>query len=89
MKASNCLPPSFQFAVNYKCRHNSESKRDDVIQLLAGMVTRNGDYSHRVDLNQPELTVMVEIIKVTGYMLNRLSMTYIAMEGGGRDSSSQ
>ena len=40
-------------------------KRDDVIKLLASMVTRNGDYDHIVDLNNPDLTVVVEIIKVS------------------------
>ena len=52
--------------MNYKCRNNNEVKRDDVIHLLASMVTKNGDYSHTVDLSNPELTVVVEIVKVKG-----------------------
>ena len=50
--------------MNYKARNNNVIKRDDVIQLLASMVTKNGDFPHAVDLNNPELTILVEIVKV-------------------------
>ena len=56
--------PSAQFAVHYKYRNNSALKRDDVIKLLACMVTKNGEFSHTVDLTNPDLTVMVEVVKV-------------------------
>ena len=59
------FPLYSQFAVSYKCRNNSALKRDDVIKLLACMVTKNGEFPHTVDLNNPELTVMVEVVKVT------------------------
>ncbi len=39
-------------------------KRDDVIKLVADLVTNNDEYKHTVDLSNPELTVVVEIIKV-------------------------
>ena len=50
--------------MNYKARNNNVIKRDDVIQLLASMVTKNGDFPHVVDLNNPELAILVEIVKV-------------------------
>ena len=39
-------------------------KRDDVIKLLASMVTADGDYPHVVNLHEPDLMVVVEIVKV-------------------------
>ena len=38
--------------------------REEIIKTLASMVTRNGDYPHQVDLLNPDLTIVVEIIKV-------------------------
>ena len=63
-----------QFAVQYKARNNKDVIRDDIITALASLVTRNGDYSHTVDLSNPDLTVVVEIIKVT---FNNLIIIYI------------
>ena len=38
--------------------------REDIIKLLASLVTRNGDFPHIVDLSNPDLSVVVEVIKV-------------------------
>lgn len=51
--------------MSYKARNNNVTKRDDVIRLLASMVTKNGDFPHTVDLNNPDRTVLVEIVKVS------------------------
>ena len=48
----------------YKARNNKDVCRDDIIKTLASLATRNGDYSHTVDLNDPDLTIVVEIVKV-------------------------
>lgn len=54
-----------QFAINFKSRNNNTLKRDDVIHLLASMVTHEGDYPHVVDLNSPaSTTVVIEVVKV-------------------------
>ena len=50
--------------MSYKARNNTVIKRDDVIKHVASAVTMDGDYDHMVDLNNPDLTVVVEIIKV-------------------------
>ncbi|XP_038064339.1 THUMP domain-containing protein 1-like [Patiria miniata] len=50
------------FAVRIKIRNNASIKRDDVIKLMAAMVTSKG-IKHKVDLDDPELSVVVEIIK--------------------------
>ena len=59
--------------MQYKARNNKDVIRDDIITALASLVTRNGDYSHTVDLSNPDLTVVVEIIKVT---FNNLIIIY-------------
>ena len=66
-----------QFAVQYKARNNKDVIRDDIITALASLVTRNGDYSHTVDLSNPDLTVVVEIIKVN---FNNLIIIYIHVQ---------
>lgn len=48
----------------YKARNNNDVSREDIIKTLASLVTQNGDYSHTVDLSNPDLTIVVEIIKV-------------------------
>ena len=53
-----------QFAVVYKARNNTDVSREDIIKTLASLVTQNGDYLHTVDLSNPDLTIVVEIIKV-------------------------
>ena len=64
--------------MSYKARNNNVIKRDDVIQLLASMVTRNGDFPHTVDLNNPERTVLVEIVKVSG-VANSYESLYVPL----------
>ena len=54
----------YQFAVVYKARNNKDARRDDIIKTLATLATQNGDYSHNVDLSDPDLTIVVEIVKV-------------------------
>lgn len=39
-------------------------KRDDVIRLLASLVTDEGAYDHVVNLKHPQLVVCAEIIRV-------------------------
>ena len=53
-----------QFAVAYRARNNHDVDREEIIKILASLVTRNGDYPHRVDLGNPDLTIVVEIVKV-------------------------
>ncbi len=53
-----------QFSVNYKARNNNAIKRDDVIKVVAGQVTCEDQYPHRVDLHNAELVIIVDIIKV-------------------------
>ena len=48
----------------YKARNNKDVSRENIIKTLASLVTRSGDFSHIVDLSNPDLTIMVEIIKV-------------------------
>ncbi|XP_022091488.1 THUMP domain-containing protein 1-like [Acanthaster planci] len=50
------------FAVRIKIRNNGTLKRDDIIKLLATEVTCKGP-KHKVDLDNPDLSVVVEIIK--------------------------
>ena len=54
----------------YKARNNNDVSREDIIKTLASLVTQNGDYSHTVDLSNPDLTIVVEIIKVHTYTYN-------------------
>ena len=41
-----------------------------MIKLLAAMVTKDGEFPHPVDLSHPELTIMVEVVKVTGLTMH-------------------
>ena len=59
----SCTFICFQFCVIYKSRNNSSIHRDDIIALLAGIVMGAGK-GHTVDLNNPDLAICVEIIKV-------------------------
>lgn len=52
--------------MQYKCRNNNVLKRDHVINLVAGLVTMEERYPHRVDFDGPELVIIVEIIRVRG-----------------------
>lgn len=53
--------------MHYKCRNNNSLKRDHVIHLVAGLVTMEGQFPHKVDFDHPELVVVVEIVRVSGW----------------------
>ncbi|XP_043567879.1 THUMP domain-containing protein 1 isoform X2 [Chiloscyllium plagiosum] len=55
-------PKKATFQIVYKARNNSHMSRDDVIRALAGVVI-NLNPENKVDLNNPEYTIIVEIIK--------------------------
>ena len=55
--------------MHYKARNNHVMKRDDVIRLLASLVTDEGAYDHVVNLKHPQLVVCAEIIKVRSIRL--------------------
>ncbi|XP_067115201.1 THUMP domain-containing protein 1 [Osmerus mordax] len=57
-KAPSCS--SYQIA--FKARNSSHNKRDDVIKALAGLVGKMNP-KNKVDLTNPELTIIVEVIK--------------------------
>ncbi|XP_071450571.1 THUMP domain-containing protein 1 [Hetaerina americana] len=50
------------FSVVYRSRYNNSVARDEVIELLAGLV-KAGHPLNRADLDNPELAVLVEIMK--------------------------
>ncbi|XP_006819006.1 THUMP domain-containing protein 1-like [Saccoglossus kowalevskii] len=50
------------FSVQYKARNNGKVKRDEIIRMLASLVLKEGS-PHKVDLNMPDITIIVEIIK--------------------------
>uniref|UniRef100_UPI00398EFBD5 THUMP domain-containing protein 1 isoform X1 n=1 Tax=Pristiophorus japonicus TaxID=55135 RepID=UPI00398EFBD5 len=56
------VPKKATFQIVYKARNNSHMSRDDVIKALAGVVI-NLNAENKVDLNNPEYTIIVEIIK--------------------------
>ncbi|GCB73306.1 hypothetical protein scyTo_0002467 [Scyliorhinus torazame] len=56
------VPKKASFQIVYKARNNSHMSRDDVIKALAGVVI-NLNAENKVDLNNPEYTIIVEIIK--------------------------
>ncbi|XP_077094288.1 THUMP domain-containing protein 1 [Siphateles boraxobius] len=65
------------YQICFKARNSSHSKRDDVIKAVAGLVDKMNPL-HKVDLSNPELSIIIEIIKsvccvsvVTDYMLFR------------------
>ncbi|XP_026887696.2 THUMP domain-containing protein 1 [Electrophorus electricus] len=70
-------PQQASYQISFKSRNNSHSNRDDVIKALAGLVGKMNP-KNKVDLTNPELTIIVEIIKtvccvsvVRDYMLFR------------------
>ncbi|XP_072514055.1 THUMP domain-containing protein 1 [Salminus brasiliensis] len=70
-------PNHASYQINFKARNSSHNKRDDVIKALAGLVAKLNP-ENKVDLTNPELTIIVEIIKsvccvsvVRDYMLFR------------------
>ncbi|XP_053551975.1 THUMP domain-containing protein 1-like [Bombina bombina] len=70
-------PNKGTFQIVYKARNNNHMNRDEVIKDLAGIVG-NQNPENKVDLSNPEYTIVVEIIKnvcclsvVKDYMLFR------------------
>ena len=57
------LCAGLQFCIIYRSRNNSNVDRDETIAMLAGLVMSAGK-GHKVDLNNPDLAICVEIIKV-------------------------
>ncbi|XP_063284953.1 THUMP domain-containing protein 1 [Pelobates fuscus] len=55
-------PNKGTFQIVYKARNNNHMNRDDVIKDLAGIVGSQNP-ENKVDLNNPEYTIVVEIIK--------------------------
>uniref|UniRef100_A0A4W3I2T5 THUMP domain-containing protein 1 n=1 Tax=Callorhinchus milii TaxID=7868 RepID=A0A4W3I2T5_CALMI len=55
-------PKKATFQIVYKARNNSHMSRDNVIKALAGVVISLNP-ENKVDLNNPEYTIIVEIIK--------------------------
>ncbi|KAK5865541.1 hypothetical protein PBY51_019806 [Eleginops maclovinus] len=58
-KTPNC--GTYQIA--FKARNSSHNKRDEIIKTIAGMVGKLNP-KNKVDLTNPELTIIVEVIKV-------------------------
>ncbi|XP_041640279.1 THUMP domain-containing protein 1 [Cheilinus undulatus] len=72
-KTPNCA--TYQIA--FKARNSSHNKRDDIIKSIAGLVGKLNP-KNKVDLTNPELTIIVEVIRavccisvVKDYMLYR------------------
>ena len=61
MSSEHCA--GLQFCIIYRSRNNSNVDRDETIAMLAGLVMSAGK-GHKVDLNNPDLAICVEIIKV-------------------------
>lgn len=55
-------PNQGTFQIVFKARNSSHAKRDEVIKVLAGLVG-NMNPKNKVDLTNPEYTIIVEIIK--------------------------
>jgi len=56
----NCSPKTYSIVINK--RYNNTIKRDDIINELAGLVNFK-NVQHKVDLKNPEHSVIVEILK--------------------------
>ncbi|KAI4832969.1 hypothetical protein KUCAC02_015903, partial [Chaenocephalus aceratus] len=62
------LEPWFQnpncgtYQIAFKARNSSHNKRDEIIKTIAGMVGKLNP-KNKVDLTNPELTIVVEVIK--------------------------
>ncbi|XP_067296570.1 THUMP domain-containing protein 1 [Pseudorasbora parva] len=50
------------YQICFKARNSSHSKRDDVIKAVAGLVAKMNPLN-KVDLTNPELSIIIEIIK--------------------------
>ncbi|KAG8014612.1 THUMP domain-containing protein 1 [Nibea albiflora] len=58
-KTPNCA--TYQIA--FKARNSSHNKRDEIIKAIAGSLVGKLNPKNKVDLTNPELTVIVEVIK--------------------------
>lgn len=61
------LFPILQYAVVYKSRNNSGMIKKNVILWITEAVNKGSTYSHTVNLDHPDLVILVEIIKVSSY----------------------
>lgn len=63
----------------YKARNNSEIIRDNVILWVAEVVNKGDIYKHKVDLSNPDLVIIVEIIKASQrcYVVQFIISNYI------------
>uniref|UniRef100_A0A1A8S6C1 THUMP domain-containing protein 1 n=1 Tax=Nothobranchius rachovii TaxID=451742 RepID=A0A1A8S6C1_9TELE len=55
-------PNSTTYKIAYKARNNNQNKREEIIKHVAG-VLGSLNQENKVDLTNPELTVIVEVIK--------------------------
>ncbi|XP_030635461.1 THUMP domain-containing protein 1 [Chanos chanos] len=55
-------PNHASYQIAFKARNSSHNKREDVIKALAGLVGRLNP-ENKVDLTEPELTIIIEVIK--------------------------
>ncbi|XP_062289451.1 THUMP domain-containing protein 1 [Scomber scombrus] len=55
-------PNSGTYQIAFKARNSSHNKRDEIIKSIAGLVGKLNP-KNKVDLTNPELTVIVEVIK--------------------------
>ena len=87
------------FGIMFKCRNNSSMKRDEVIDVVASIATDGGIYEEftKVDLNNPEYTVVINIVKtavlmgvvkdfnlLSKYNIDELTKGFIEPETDGR-----
>ncbi|XP_056100688.1 THUMP domain-containing protein 1 [Rhinichthys klamathensis goyatoka] len=84
------------YQICFKARNSSHSKRDDVIKAVAGLVDKMNPL-HKVDLSNPELSIIIEIIKsvccvsvVSDYMLFRkYNLQEVAKEPANQSAGPQ
>ncbi|CAL8331095.1 unnamed protein product [Lota lota] len=55
-------PNHATYQIAFKARNSSHNKRDDIIKSIAGLVGKMNP-KNKVDLTNPELTIIVEVIK--------------------------
>lgn len=55
-------PNAASYQIVFKARNSSHNKRDDIIKAIAGLVGKLNP-KNKVDLTNPELTIIVEVIK--------------------------
>ncbi|KAM9454272.1 THUMP domain-containing protein 1 [Clarias gariepinus] len=55
-------PNQASYQICFKARNNNNSKRDDIIKSIAGLVNQLNP-NNKVDLTDPELSIIIEVIK--------------------------